>query len=201
MSTTAKRILCIEDDTETAALIAEELTDRGYSVAMAQNGFEGLNSILKSPPDLVLADINMPVMSGFTLLERLTALEPRHVRMPFVFLTALADHDSELKGWRLGADDFVTKPIDFDLLAAVISARVERVARDAIWPTRIKLAPRERETLTWAARGKTFSEIGEILGLSRRTVEFHLDRARIKLGVPTRTQALIKAAVGQLIEP
>jgi DNA-binding response OmpR family regulator len=201
MNATTKTILCIEDDTETAALIAEELTDRGYSVARAQNGLEGLNSILKSPPDLVLADINMPVMSGFTLLERLTALEPRHVRMPFVFLTALADHDSELKGWRLGADDFVTKPIDFDVLAAIISARLERVARSAIWPTHIKLAPRERETLTWAARGKTFSEIGEILGLSRRTVEFHLDRARRKLGVPTRTQALIKAAVGQLIEP
>jgi DNA-binding response OmpR family regulator len=201
MNATTKTILCIEDDTETAALIAEELTDRGYSVARAQNGFEGLNSILKSPPDLVLADINMPVMSGFTLLERLTALEPRHARMPFIFLTALADHDNELKGWRLGADDFVTKPIDFDVLAAVISARLERVARSAIWPTRIKLAPRERETLTWAARGKTFSEIGEILGLSRRTVEFHLDRARRKLDVPTRTQALIKAAVGQLIEP
>jgi DNA-binding response OmpR family regulator len=201
INVTAKRILCIEDDTETAALIAEELTDRGYSVAMAQNGFEGLNSIMKSPPDLVLADINMPVMSGFTLLERLTAFEPRHARMPFVFLTALADHDSELKGWRLGADDFVTKPIDFDVLAAIISARLERVARSAIWPSGIKLAPRERETLTWAARGKTFSEIGEILGLSRRTVEFHLDRARRKLGVPTRTQALIKAAVGQLIEP
>jgi DNA-binding response OmpR family regulator len=200
MSANAKRILCIEDDTETAALIAEELSDRGYSVASAGNGSEGLDSILRSPPDLVLADINMPVMSGFTLLERLTALEPRQVRMPFVFLTALADHDNELKAWRLGADDFITKPIDFEVLAAVISARIERVARGAIWPTSIQLAPREKETLTWAARGKTFGEIGEILGLSRRTVEFHLDRARRKLGVPTRTQALIKAAVGQLIE-
>jgi DNA-binding response OmpR family regulator len=200
MSAIARRILCIEDDTETAALIAEELSDRGYSVASAGNGSEGLDSILRSPPDLVLADINMPVMSGFTLLERLTALEPRQVRMPFVFLTALADHDNELKAWRLGADDFITKPIDFEVLAAVISARIERVARGAIWPTSIQLAPREKETLTWAARGKTFGEIGEILGLSRRTVEFHLDRARRKLGVPTRTQALIKAAVGQLIE-
>jgi DNA-binding NarL/FixJ family response regulator len=120
--------------------------------------------------------------------------------MPFVFLTALADHEDELKAWRLGADDFITKPIDFEVLAAVISARIERVARGAIWPTSIQLAPREKETLTWAARGKTFGEIGEILGLSRRTVEFHLDRARRKLGVPTRTQALIKAALGQLIE-
>jgi DNA-binding CsgD family transcriptional regulator len=57
------------------------------------------------------------------------------------------------------------------------------------------------ETLTWAARGKTFEEIGTILSLSRRTVEFHLDNARRKLGVATRTQALIKAATERLIHP
>jgi DNA-binding NarL/FixJ family response regulator len=140
-------------------------------------------------------------MSGFDLLERLTALEPRFARMPFVFLTALADHDNELRGWQLGADDYVTKPVDFDVLAAVIASRLKRVARTALWPKHIGLGERELEALTWAARGKTFAEIGEILGVSRRTVEFHLDNARRKLGVPTRTQALIKAAVGELIEP
>jgi DNA-binding response OmpR family regulator len=201
MEATRKRLLCIEDDCETAALIAEELTDRGFAVSLAYNGRDGLDAILRSPPDLVLADVSMPVMSGFDLLERVTALEPRFSRMPFVFLTALADHDNELKGWRLGADDYVTKPVDFELLAAVIASRLKRVARSAIWPRQIDLGDRERETLTWAARGKTFAEIGEILGVSRRTVEFHLENARRKLGVPTRTQALIKAAIGELIEP
>jgi len=195
------RVLCIEDDRETAALIAEELNDRGYVTTVAHNGRDGLAAVLRNPPDLVLADVNMPVMSGFDLLERLTGLEPRFTRMPFVFLTALADHDNELKGWHLGADDYVTKPVDFDVLAAVIASRLKRVARSAVWPMHIDLAERELQTLTWAARGKTFAEIGEILGLSRRTVEFHLDNARRKLGVPTRTQALIKAAVGELIEP
>jgi DNA-binding response OmpR family regulator len=201
MQVTSRRILCIEDDAETAELIAEALTYRGYDVATAFNGRDGLEMILRAPPDLVLADINMPAMSGFDLLERLTSMEPRFVRMPFVFLTALADRDNELKGWQLGADDYVTKPVDFELLAAVIAARLQRVARTTVWPTRIDLGKREREALTWAARGKTFNEIGEILSLSRRTVEFHLDSARRKLGVPTRTQALIKAAIGQLIEP
>ena len=201
MEASGERILCIEDDGETAALIAEELRDRGYGVGVARNGFEGLDAILRAPPNLVLADVNMPGMSGFDLLERLTALEPRFTGMPFVFLTALADHDNELKGWQLGADDYVTKPVDFDVLAAVIAARLKRVARSAVWPQHIDLGERELETLTWAARGKTFAEIGQILGLSRRTVEFHLDNARRKLGVPTRTQALIKAATGHLIEP
>jgi DNA-binding NarL/FixJ family response regulator len=201
MEAPAKRILCIEDDCETAALIAEELGDRGFGVSLAYNGRDGLDAILRSPPDLVLADVSMPLMSGFDLLERVTALEPRFSRMPFVFLTALADHDNELKGWRLGADDYVTKPVDFDLLSAVITSRLKRVARSTLWSGQIDLGERERETLTWAARGKTFAEIGEILGVSRRTVEFHLDNARRKLGVPTRTQALIKAAIGELIEP
>jgi DNA-binding response OmpR family regulator len=197
----SRKILCIEDDRETAALIAEELGDRGYEAEVAYNGHDGLAAILRSSPDLVLADVNMPVMSGFDLLARLTSLEPRFVRMPFVFLTALADHDNEIKGWQLGADDYVTKPVDFDVLAAVIASRLKRVARSTLWPKNVDLGERELEALTWAARGKTFAEIGQILGVSRRTIEFHLDNARRKLGVPTRTQALIKAAMGQLIEP
>ena len=117
MPETQKKILCIEDDRETAALIAEELVDRGYDVFIAHDGREGLAAILKVMPDLVLSDISMPAMSGFELLERLTALAPRFSKMPFVFLTALTDRDNELKGRQLGADDYVTKPIDFDLLA------------------------------------------------------------------------------------
>jgi DNA-binding response OmpR family regulator len=196
-----RKILCIEDDRDTASLICEELVDRGFEVRAAYNGREGLAAILKEPPDLVLSDIGMPGMSGFELLGTLTSMEPRFESMPFVFLTALGDHDSELRGWQLGADDYLTKPVDYDVLAALITARLSRVARSAVWPKQVGLREREVETLTWAARGKTFWEIGEILGLSKRTVEFHLENARRKLGVATRTQALIKAATGHLIQP
>jgi DNA-binding response OmpR family regulator len=201
MDTRRKRILCIEDDLDTASLLCEELVDRGFEVRVAYNGREGLTSILREPPDLVLSDIGMPGMSGFDLLERLTSMEPRFETMPFVFLTALGDHDNEIKGWQLGADDYVIKPVDYDVLAALITARLARVARTGVWPKRVGLREREVETLTWAARGKTFAEIGTILGLSKRTVEFHLENARRKLGVATRTQALIKAASGHLIRP
>jgi DNA-binding response OmpR family regulator len=196
-----RRILCIEDDRDTASLICEELVDRGFQVRLAYNGREGLAAILKDPPDLVLSDVGMPGMSGFELLRTLTSMEPRFESMPFVFLTALSDHDNELKGWQLGADDYLIKPVDYDVLAALITARLARVARNAVWPKQVGLREREVETLTWAARGKTFWEIGEILGLSKRTVEFHLENARRKLGVATRTQALIKAATGHLIQP
>jgi DNA-binding response OmpR family regulator len=196
-----KKILCIEDDHETAALIAEELAERGYDVALAYDGREGFAAILRTMPDLVLSDISMPVMSGFDLLERLTALAPRFGSMPFVFLTALTDRDNELKGRQLGADDYVTKPIDFDLLETKIRARLAGVARNELWPRQIDLNDREVETLTWAARGKTSSEIAQILGLSKRTVDFHIDNARTKLGAATRVEAAIKATTGRLIEP
>jgi DNA-binding NarL/FixJ family response regulator len=152
-------------------------------------------------PDLVLSDISMPAMSGFDLLERLTALAPRFSNMPFVFLTALTDRDNELKGRRLGADDYVTKPIDFDLLTMIIEARLKAVARTGLWPKTIDLNEREVEVLTWVARGKTSAEIAQILGLTKRTVDFHTDNARGKLGAATRTEAAIKAAGGKLIEP
>jgi DNA-binding response OmpR family regulator len=201
MTEERKKILCIEDDRETAALIAEELVERGFDVIIAHDGQEGLAAILKKMPDLVLSDISMPVMSGFEVLERLTAIAPRFENVPFVFLTALTDRDSELKGRQLGADDYVTKPIDFDILVAIITARLARVARSQVWPKLVELNDREVETLTWAARGKTSAEIGQILGLSKRTVDFHVDNARIKLGVATRIQAAIKATTGKLIEP
>ena len=111
----AKSILCIEDDRETAAVVCEDLTDRGFDVRLAHNGDEGLRAILKTLPDLVLCDISLPLMSGFEILERLTAVTPRLGRMPFVFLTAFTDRENELKGRRLGADDYVTKPMDFDV--------------------------------------------------------------------------------------
>src|SRR6202030_1544426 len=89
-----RKILCIEDDRDTASLICEELVDRGFEVRAAYNGREGLAAILKDPPDLVLSDIGMPGMSGFELLGTLTSMEPRFESMPFVFLTALSDHDN-----------------------------------------------------------------------------------------------------------
>ena len=196
-----RKILCIEDDRETAALIAEELLDRGYEVALAHDGREGFAAILTFTPDLVLSDISMPVMSGFELLEQLVALAPRFANMPFVFLTALTDRDNELKGRQLGADDYVTKPIDFDLLATIIAARLAGVARIGLWPKLVGLNDREVEALTWAARGKTSAEIATIVGVTKRTVDFHMDNARAKLGVATRTAAVLKAATGRLIEP
>jgi DNA-binding NarL/FixJ family response regulator len=195
------KILCVEDDRETAALIAEELVERGFEVRTAHNGQEGLLAILKDKPDLILCDISMPIMSGFEVLERLNEVAPQLGHIPFVFLTALTDRDNELQGRQLGADDYVTKPIDFEVLTTIINARLAGVARTKLWPKLVNLNEREVEILAWVARGKTSAQIARKLRLAKRTVDFHIDNARIKLGAATRTEAAIKAAAGGLIKP
>lgn len=121
MAEARKKILCIEDDREAAALIVEELADQGFEPITAHDGRAGFDAILKHMPDLVLCDVNMPVMSGFEVLERLNDIAPRFGRVPFVFLTAMSDRENELRGRRLGADDYVVKPVDFDVLNAIIN--------------------------------------------------------------------------------
>ena len=195
-----KRILCIDDDQETAGLIAEELVERGFEVAIANGGQSGLAAILREKPDLVLSDISMPGISGFDLLERLVPMAPRFAAMPFVFLTALTDRDTELKARQLGADDYVTKPIDFDILVAIIESRLAGVARRRLVPVQVGLNARETEILTWAARGKTSAEIAQIVDLAKRTVDFHADNARMKLNAASRMHAAVKAASCGLIE-
>jgi DNA-binding response OmpR family regulator len=198
---TKTRILCIEDEREAAALIQEELSERGFEVQLAHDGQQGFAAILAEAPDLVLCDISMPIMSGFEVLERLTALAPRFRGMPFLFLTALGDRQNELQGRNMGADDYIIKPIDFDVLHAIVKARLARTPRVERWAEGIRLTQREIETVTWSARGKTSDEIAIILGVTKRTVDFHMDNARTKLGASTRTEAVVKAVTGKLIEP
>jgi DNA-binding NarL/FixJ family response regulator len=201
MADIRKNILCIEDDRETAGLIAEELVDRGFEVSVAHVGQEGLMAIMRRTPDLVLCDISMPNMTGFEVLERLNEIAPRFGHIPFIFLTAFADRDNELKGRELGADDYVSKPIDFDRLYLIIEARIGGVARTRLAPKLVRLKDREIEILTWVARGKTSAEIARKLHLSKRTVDFHIDNARIKLRTATRTEAVSKALASGLIKP
>jgi DNA-binding response OmpR family regulator len=91
-------MLCIDDDRETAALIAEELVDRGFRVSLAFDGGQGFQAILTKQPNIALVDITMPVLSGFDLLARLIEVAPRFNNMPFLYLTALSDRANELRG-------------------------------------------------------------------------------------------------------
>ena len=122
-------ILCIEDEKLLLEDLTEELQDAGYEVLTASNGQEGLDCLQQHVPDLVICDMMMPVMSGPELLARIRSDFPRLTRVPFIFLTALATRDDIIQGKKLGADDYLTKPLDFDMLLATVEARLNEVRR------------------------------------------------------------------------
>lgn len=128
-------ILCIDDEAHLREDIAEELEDEGYQVLQACDGHEGLKQILQHKPDLVICDISMPRKNGYELLKEIRSDHGISAEMPFIFLSALADKQHVIAGLRLGADNYITKPVDFDILRAKVHTclgLVERIRTDAM---------------------------------------------------------------------
>lgn len=192
-------LLCIEDDPDTCELLVEVLTAEGFTVSTVVSGEAGL-SALGTRPDLVLCDIDLPDVSGFEILAKIRSDELLPIGVPFIFLTAYSQRTHQLQARQLGCDDYVMKPIDFELLIAIIRHRLAAAEKGAD-KTELRLTEREVQVLTWVARGKSSSDIATILGISERTVNFHLDNAMRKAGVATRVQAAVKCAMLGLIAP
>ncbi|WP_444999256.1 response regulator [Halomonas mongoliensis] len=122
-------ILCAEDQDSLRTDICDELREAGYGVLEATNGDETLRQIHAATPDLILCDINMPGPNGYEVLAEIRRQRPDLADTPFVFLTALSDAREVVEGKRLGADDYLVKPVDFDLLLATVEARLRQVRR------------------------------------------------------------------------
>jgi CheY-like chemotaxis protein len=150
----AASLLCVDDDGDIAAL-AEGLGGHRYAVEFAPNGEIGLARILAKRPDLVVCSMWMRGLGGLELLRRLHEAGPAFASIPFVFLVCRQDRDSELAGRRLGADDYLSKPVDFDMLRIVVENRLRRMHGQRAPAPQTHLTSRESEVLTWFWRGKT----------------------------------------------
>lgn len=122
-------IVVVEDEPTLRADLAEELSLNGYDVIEAKDGREGFRVIEEYQPDLVVSDINMSVENGFDLLKRIRDLGPKYADMPFLFLSALSAPAQVVEGIRVGADDYITKPVDYDLLLVKIKSHFVRNER------------------------------------------------------------------------
>lgn len=122
-------ILAVEDEADLLDLLKEELEAEGHEVVTACDGHKALDKLASFVPDIVISDVSMPNMDGFALLENLRASYPALADTPFLFLTALADREDELRAREMGVDDYLTKPIDFDMLHSVLATRLRQVAR------------------------------------------------------------------------
>ena len=114
------KIIVIEDEEELRQLIVDELEDAGHEALEAGDGVDGLTTIMAEDPDIIISDIGMPRMDGFQLKQKLEEL-PKHSPTPFLFLSALALQQAIEKGISIGADEFMTKPVDFDDLLSKIN--------------------------------------------------------------------------------
>eukprot|EP01156_Anaeramoeba_ignava_P007199 Anaeramoba_ignava/a351015_14.p2 GENE.a351015_14~~a351015_14.p2 ORF type:complete len:211 (+),score=9.96 a351015_14:935-1567(+) len=112
-------ILVIEDSPTNIQIIGQALKSTDYELAIATNGKEGLQLAINLSPDLILLDIMMPVMDGFQVCERLKKYDQTK-NIPVIFLTARGNSDDIVKGFQLGAVDYVTKPFNsYELLARI----------------------------------------------------------------------------------
>lgn len=123
MTKRSRKILVIEDEADLRASIVRFLLAEEYDVLFAANGEEGVDVALKEMPDLIICDIAMPQMDGFgTLFSLRENVTTKHI--PFIFLTASSQVYDRKFGFELGADDYLTKPFNFDTLLAAIHKRL-----------------------------------------------------------------------------
>jgi DNA-binding NarL/FixJ family response regulator len=199
-------VLLIDDAPDTVRMIAEALDDAGYTVLVATDGATALQRVERVIPDAVLLDACMPGMDGFETCRRLKQA-PGMRTVPVIFMTGLAETERLVEGLSAGGVDYLVKPVVPDELVARLQAHL-RVAREMNAAMRSRgeeaapaavllpnpLTQREMDVLQWVACGKTNRDVAEILGMSPRTVNKHLEHIYEKLGVETRTAAVAQFA-------
>jgi DNA-binding response OmpR family regulator len=116
------KILQIEDDKEFINLTRKWLENAGYEVLTAEDGVEGIRRVYSSRPNLVLLDANVPKMDGWEVCRRIRDMS----EIPVLMLTVCSEKTDRLKGFDLGADDYITKPVDFPELVARVQAILRR---------------------------------------------------------------------------
>jgi DNA-binding response OmpR family regulator len=201
-------ILLIEDNRDYAATLRANLEREGYSVRVAATGVEGLEDARRDPPDLVILDLMLPTLNGFAVLQR---MRDQGLGMPVLIMTALGTEEEKLRGFGLGADDYIVKPCGLREILARVRALLKR-GGGAIGPPAptpigalsvdlaarvvrldgevLNLRPKEFDLLAALVRhrGRVLSRAellrevwGYAAGIESRTVETHLAALRQRL--------------------
>jgi len=203
-STPPPTVYVVDDDASVRTSVGRLLRAAGYPVKAFASGQEFLSRLPANAPGCVLADLQMPGMSG---LELQAALARSGHPLPVVFLTGRGDIPTSVQAMRHGAEDFLTKlaPKE-ELLAAVKRALArgaqERAARALQAELRSRfdaLTGREREVLSHVVQGRLNKQIAAALGLNERTVKLHRTAVTTKLGVPSvagLTKLWVEAGLG-----
>ncbi|NLD63194.1 MAG: response regulator transcription factor [Bacteroidales bacterium] len=157
------KLLLAEDDIDFGNILSQYLSMSGFEVTLARNGREAWDKYHNASPDICVLDIMMPEMDGFTLAEKLRAKDPG---IPFIFLTAKSMREDMVRGLRLGADDYITKPFDPEMLLLRINnilRRVYSIAEDEYTISGTTLRFNALELLTPAGKEKVTLREAQLL--------------------------------------
>lgn len=211
MESKGKKILVADDEPDILEIIHYNLTREGYEVTTAKDGDDALVKIKAFKPDLIILDIMMPKKNGIQVCEILRA-QPMYRDTLIIFLTALSDENSQIRGLETGADDYISKPISPKVLNSRVNAIFRRISTDSgekvltagnikIDPVRFEatidekqvvLAKKEFELLYLLASkpGRVFLRneiLNQIWGndviVGDRTIDVHIRKVRQKLGI------------------
>jgi len=193
-----KRLLVVDDDPNLVLLVKDYLEFRGYEVVAASNGLEALEVMRRLTPDLIICDVMMPEMDGYTFVQTLRS-DRATDWIPVIFLSARGQTADRVRGLNTGADAYLVKPFEPEELVAQVEATLKHTERllqmqgapvqPAIQLDReVELTPTETKVLQYVARGMSNREIAEVMGVSQRTIESHVSNMLSKTGLHNRTE-------------
>jgi DNA-binding NarL/FixJ family response regulator len=195
------KLLLIDDDPNLILLVKDYLEFRGYTVLTAQNGSAAFRLLEDVQPDLIICDVMMPEMDGYSFIQKLRT-QQEFDWTPVIFLSAKGQTQDRIKGLHAGADVYMVKPFEPEELVAQVESSIKLAHRmkqrqqitgpDAVSvievPFDVELTPTELKVIQLVARGMANREIAQQLQVSQRTVESHVSNMLGKTGLSNRTE-------------
>ena len=193
---TKPTVLLVDDELVNIKILSDVLKEE-YEVIFATCGEEGVRRACESAPDIILLDVMMPDMDGYAVCAKLQS-DSRTASIPVVFVTALGSTAQEVKGLNTGAIDYITKPINGEIVKARIrnhlkykrAVQTASSANPATDDGMESMTERQKEIFRWVKEGKTNWEIAKIIGCSEENVKYHMKNILRVLGSYNRTQAV-----------
>ncbi len=193
-----KKLLLIDDDPNLILLVKDYLEFRGYEVVPSSNGREALEIMKTYMPDLIICDVMMPEMDGYTFVETIRS-NMQTDWVPVIFLSARGQTADRVRGLTTGADVYMVKPFEPEELVAQVESSLKHTDRllqmqnVGLQPVLqldrdIELTPTETRVIQYVAKGMSNREIAETLGVSQRTIESHVSNMLGKTGLHNRTE-------------
>jgi len=172
MPSAPPRVLIVDDDPWILRMVSTLLEKRGYAISTASDGEEGLMRADQLRPDLIITDVMMPKLDGWSLVRALRS-RPELALVPVIFLTALGGEEDRIRGFRIGADDYLPKPFRFEELDLRVANALKKAKQTQQKAEEVKQAPVEPAT---SKKPAGIHGTLEQLGLSSLLVMIEMER-------------------------